>query len=78
MDAFNIDICSACSTHSTERNRTKCRISGPMGADMKAGGADGDSGRLVRPLRVRSGGKRSKPVRSAEVALTRFGYKKNL
>ena len=49
-----------------------------MGADMKAGGADGDSGRLVRPLRVRSGGKRSKPVRSAEVALTRFGYKKNL
>ena len=44
-----------------------------MGAEMKVDGDDGDSGRWVRLLRVRSGGKRSKPVRFAEAALTRFG-----
>ena len=44
-----------------------------MEADMKVDGPDGDFGRWDRPLRVRSGRKRSKPVRSAEAALTRFG-----
>ena len=66
-------ICSACSTHSTERNRTRCRIFWPMRADMKVDGADVDSGRWSRPLRVRSGRKRSKPVRYAKAPLTRFG-----